>query len=97
MGATKSNDLLLLGMLTALAWKITDLTLISSLSGAVFGTALIFVFPSLMYRGAIKALGDKATNSQKREAKFAMIVNLVGIVVAGIGTRMSLLGTGRGH
>ena len=50
-----------------------------------------------MYRGAIKALGDKATNSQKWEAKFAMIVNLVGIVVAGIGTRMSLLGTGRGH
>ena len=91
------TTLVLLGMLTALAWKITDLTLISSLSGAVFGTALIFVFPSLMYRGAIKALGDKATNGQKREAQFAMIVNLVGIVVAGIGTKMSLLGTGGGH
>lgn len=80
----------LLGLTTALAWKLTDLSFIASISGAVFGTALIFVYPSLMFRGAIKSLGDKATDRQKLEAKFAMIVNLVGIVVAGIGTKMSL-------
>jgi hypothetical protein len=86
----------LLGMITALAWKLTDLSFVSSISGAVFGTALIFVFPPLMFRGAIKNLGDKATDQQKREAKFAMVVNLIGIVVAAIGTKMSLQGSG-GH
>jgi hypothetical protein len=87
---------LLLGMITALAWKLTDLSFVSSISGAVFGAALIFVFPSLMFRGAIKNLGDKATDQQKQEGKFAMIVNLIGIVVAAIGTKMSLQGSG-GH
>ena len=80
----------LLGITTALAWKLTDLTFIASISGAVFGTALIFVYPSLMFRGAIKSLGDKATDRQKQESKFAMLVNLIGIVVAAIGTKMSL-------
>mmetsp|Transcript_36870 Transcript_36870/g.66312 ORF Transcript_36870/g.66312 Transcript_36870/m.66312 type:complete len:491 (+) Transcript_36870:117-1589(+) len=80
----------LLGLTTAFAWKLTDLSFIASISGAVFGTALIFVFPSLMFRGAIKNLGDKATARQKLEGKFAMIVNIIGIVIAAIGTKMSL-------
>lgn len=80
----------LLGMVTALAWKLTDLSFVSSISGAVFGTALIFVYPSLMFRAAIKNLGDKATDKQKKEGTFAMIVNLLGIVIAAIGTKMSL-------
>ena len=80
----------LLAITTAMAWKLTDLSFVSSISGAVFGTALIFVFPSLMFRGAVKNLGDKATDSQKKEGKFAMIVNLLGIAIAAIGTKMSL-------
>ncbi len=80
----------LLGITTALAWKLTDLSFVSSISGAVFGTALIFVYPSLMFRAAIKNLGDKATASQKKEGTFAMAVNLIGIVIAAIGTKMSL-------
>jgi len=80
----------LLGITTALAWKLTDLSFVSSISGAVFGTALIFVFPSLMFRAAISNLGDKATKRQKREGTFAMIVNLLGIIIAAIGTKMSL-------
>ena len=84
----------LLSITTALAWKLTDLSFIASISGAVFGTALIFVYPTLMFRGAIKNLGDKATDGQKREGKFAMIVNLLGITIAAIGTKMSLAGVG---
>mmetsp|Transcript_28768 Transcript_28768/g.69266 ORF Transcript_28768/g.69266 Transcript_28768/m.69266 type:complete len:519 (+) Transcript_28768:338-1894(+) len=84
----------LLSITTALAWKLTDLSFIASISGAVFGTALIFVYPTLMFRGAIKNLGDKATDGQKREGKFAMIVNLLGIAIAAIGTKMSLAGVG---
>ncbi len=73
-----------------MAWKLTDLSFVSSISGAVFGTALIFVFPSLMFRAAVKNLGDKATAGQKKEGKFAMIVNLLGIAIAAIGTKMSV-------
>lgn len=80
----------LLASVTALAWKLTDLSLVASLSGAVFGTALIFCFPSLMFRAAIKNLGDKATAGEKREASFAKIVNLVGIAIGIIGTKMAL-------
>lgn len=80
----------LLGITTALAWKLTDLSFVSSISGAVFGTALIFVYPSLMFRGAIKNLGDKATAGQKKEGTFALFVNIIGIVIAAIGTKMSL-------
>jgi hypothetical protein len=43
-----------------------------------------------MFRAAVKNLGDKATASQKKEGKFAMIVNLLGIVIAAIGTKMSV-------
>jgi len=80
----------LLGLTTALAWKLTDLSFVSSISGAVFGTALIFVYPSLMFRAAIKNLGDKATATEKKESTFAMLVNLVGIAVGIIGTKMAL-------
>lgn len=76
-----------------MAWKLTDLSFVSSISGAVFGTALIFVFPSLMFRAAIKNLGDNATATEKKESSFAMIVNLVGIVIGIIGTKMALGGT----
>jgi len=85
---------LLLASISALAWKLTDLSFVSSISGAVFGTALIFVFPSLMFRAAVKNLGDSATARQKKEGKFAMIVNLLGIAIAAIGTKMSLAGSG---
>lgn len=86
----------LLGILTAMAWKLTDLSFVSSMSGAIFGTALIFVYPSLMFRGAVRKLGDKATTGMKRESKLAGIVNVIGIVIGLIGAKMAWSGTG-GH
>ena len=86
----------LLGVLTAMAWKLTDLSFVSSMSGAIFGTALIFVYPSLMFRGAVRKLGDKATAGMKRESKLAGIVNVLGIVIGLIGAKMAWSGTG-GH
>lgn len=83
----------LLASITALAWKLTDLSFVASVSGAVFGTALIFVYPSLMFRAAIKNLGDKATDREKKEGTFAMLVNLVGIAIGVIGTKMALGGS----
>ena len=86
----------LLGVLTAMAWKLTDLSFVSSMSGAIFGTALIFVYPSLMFRGAVRKLGDKATAGMKRESKLAGVVNVLGIVIGLIGAKMAWSGTG-GH
>merc|ERR1712194_949501 len=79
----------LLGITTALAWKLTDLSFVSSISGAVFGTALIFVYPSLMFRGAVRKLGDKATDGMKRESKLAGVINALGVVIGIIGAKMA--------
>ena len=79
-----------------MAWKLTDLSFVSSMSGAIFGTALIFVYPSLMFRGAVRKLGDKATAGMKRESKLAGVVNVLGIVIGLIGAKMAWSGTG-GH
>lgn len=80
----------LLGIVTALAWKLTDISRVASVAGAVFATALVFVFPSLMFRTAIKNLGDRATAEEKKESSFAMVVNLVGIAIGLVGTKMAL-------
>ena len=84
----------LLAIITAMALKLTDLTFVSSISGAVFGTALIFIFPTLMFRAAVRNLGDKATRGQKREATFAQVINVLGCVIGVIGTKMALGGAG---
>ena len=79
----------LLGVITAMAWKLTDLSFVSSMSGAIFGTALIFVYPSLMFRGAVRKLGDKATDGMKRESKLAGVINALGVVIGIIGAKMA--------
>ena len=84
----------LLAVLTAMAWKLTDLSFVSSMSGAIFGTALIFVYPSLMFRGAVRKLGEKATVGMKRESKLAAIVNVLGVVIGIIGAKMAWAGSG---
>lgn len=64
------------------------------MSGAIFGTALIFVYPSLMFRGAVRKLGEKATEGMKRESKLAAIVNALGVVIGIIGAKMAWAGSG---
>jgi hypothetical protein len=61
----------LVAILTGLAIKVNDLTFVASLSGAVLGTALIFITPPLMFRGAVVQIGDKATtDTTSRKAKY---------------------------
>jgi amino acid permease len=74
---------LLAGVTTA-ALIIPDVSFVMAFAGATLGNSLIYVFPALMFRGAIKAKKD-ATPGQKREVKLAM-----GSAVAGIG--MGILG-----
>ena len=76
--------------ITIMALFVKDLTLVASLSGAILGTALIFVYPSLMFRGVVKELGDKATQRQAWERRFCSVIALLGVAIGGVGARMAL-------
>lgn len=89
---SKLNNLtiIMLGAITATALKITDLSFIMSMGGATLGNALIYVYPALMFRSAVKNLGDEATSAQKTEVYVAMAFAALGIVMGCIGARMAL-------
>ena len=76
--------------ITGLALVVKDLTLVSSLGGALLGNALIYLYPPFMFRAAVKKMGDKATKGLKREVKFALANAGLGITLAIIGTKAAL-------
>lgn len=80
----------LLGLITAMAFKLTDLSFVSSMTGATFGTSLIFIYPTMMFRACIAKMGDKASKSLKRERSVAGFIAAVGVVVGIIGSKMAL-------
>lgn len=89
---SKVNNLtyLILGSVTAVALKITDLSFIMSFGGATLGNALIYVYPAIMFRSAVKNMGDNATTAQKLEVYVAMTFAALGIAFGGIGAKMAL-------
>lgn len=88
----------LLGAITALALKLKDLSFVLSFAGATLGNALIYVYPALMFRGAVKKMekGQKKKRSEeemrrlKTETKFAMGVAGLGCAFGVVGARMAL-------
>eukprot|EP00522_Entomoneis_paludosa_P015173 CAMPEP_0172459582 /NCGR_PEP_ID=MMETSP1065-20121228/33262_1 /TAXON_ID=265537 /ORGANISM="Amphiprora paludosa, Strain CCMP125" /LENGTH=463 /DNA_ID=CAMNT_0013214319 /DNA_START=214 /DNA_END=1604 /DNA_ORIENTATION=+ len=74
----------LLGLITAMAVQVTDLTLVASLSGALLGTSLIFIFPTLMFR----AVSTPSTN--KWERRLCSVICGLGVAIAGVGAKMAL-------
>jgi amino acid permease len=79
---------LLAGVTTA-ALVIPDVSFVFSFAGATLGNALIYVFPAIMFRGAVKRM-DNATNAQKRETKFASAVAALGIAMGAVGAKMAI-------
>jgi amino acid permease len=77
----------LLGIITVLALNVTDLTFVASMSGAVLGTSLIFIFPTLMFRAAVR---DKPTKGQKWESRMCFIIASLGFAIGGVGAKMAL-------
>jgi amino acid permease len=75
----------LLAAVTASALVVKDLSLVLALGGAVLGNALIFVFPSMMFRAAFKNQPDMAG-----ERAGALGVSTFGVVMGAIGVYMSL-------
>lgn len=86
-GTAKSQNILtvaLLSAITFLALIAPDVSFVMAFAGAIFGNSLIYIFPALMFRGAIKKKAD-ATKKQQLESKLA-----IGSVAAGLS--MGLLG-----
>ena len=88
----KLNQLtvVLLGIVTALASKVKDLSFLLSFAGATLGNALIYVFPALMFRKAVHDMGDAATPNQKAEAKGILGIAALGIGMGAAGAKMAL-------
>ena len=72
-------------VITGLALKVTDLTFVASMSGAVLGTSLIFIFPTLMFRAAVRD-----DPSKKRERRLCSVIASVGVAVGGVGAKMAM-------
>ena len=83
-------SLILLTIFTCLAMHFTDLGLLNAVGGGALGTAVVFILPALMFRGAIQHLGTEATIQQRREATFAMGLMWIGTAVGVVGTVVGL-------
>ena len=80
----------ILSVVTGMALNLKDVSFVLSFAGATLGNALIYVYPALMFRGAVKKMGDKATPGLKKEVKLAMANACLGIGMGAVGARMAL-------
>mmetsp|Transcript_10123 Transcript_10123/g.15053 ORF Transcript_10123/g.15053 Transcript_10123/m.15053 type:complete len:487 (-) Transcript_10123:97-1557(-) len=85
-----NHTFVLIGILTALALKVKDLSFVLSFAGATMGNALIYVFPALMFRSAVKNMDGDVAASLKGEVNFAMFAAVLGVVMGAIGVKMAL-------
>lgn len=76
--------LAMLAVVTVLASKLTDLGLVASIGGATFGTALVFVYPVIMFL--------KSQVRTKKETPLAVGIGIVGVLMGAIGTYLSVKG-----
>lgn len=97
---SRTNGLLnkvTVAILSAVTWAaltVKDVSFVLSFGGATLGNALIYVYPALMFRGAVKKMGATATKALKREVKFAMANAGLGIGMGLIGAKMALKSLG---
>ena len=79
----------LLAGVTGLALIIPDVTFVLSFAGATLGNSLIYIFPALMFRGAVKKMKN-ASGALKREVNFAMANAGLGLVMGALGAKMAI-------
>jgi amino acid permease len=83
----------MVSLITMLALKITDLTFVASMSGALLGTSLIFIFPPLMFRSALTMESERTstpfTGLQTFERRLCSIIVGLGVFIAGVGAKMA--------
>ncbi|KAL3816951.1 hypothetical protein ACHAXA_001779 [Cyclostephanos tholiformis] len=84
------TTLAVLSGVTLIASRLRELAFIMSFAGATMGNALIYVYPALMFRSAVRDMGDKASKGLRREVPFAMFTALLGVAMGGMGAKMAL-------
>ena len=82
--------LAILSVITLIATQLKELAFIMSFAGATLGNSLIYIYPAIMFRSAVKNMGNKATLGLKKEVPFAMFSATLGLVMGGIGAKMAL-------
>jgi amino acid permease len=81
---------ILLSLITGLALVVKDLSFVLSFGGATLGNALIYVYPALMFRKAVKQMGDKASPGLKRESALSLVIASLGVGMGLIGSKMAI-------
>jgi amino acid permease len=80
--------LVLLTFLTVTALFITDLGFINAVGGGTLATAVVFVFPAIMYRRAAGA--DNRHHENHGEVAFALALAFVGLVMGVFGVWVAI-------
>jgi len=85
----------LLGMITVIACFVTDLGVINAITGGFLSTAIVFVFPALMYRESVAAtlennIMEETMDVEKEwrlrnEVKLAYALMIAGVVLGFVG------------
>ena len=77
-------SVVILSVITALACHFTDLGLVNAVGGGALGTAVVFVFPSIMFYSAVRNQKE-ASFWLKCESIFCLLLMLLGIVMGVVG------------
>ena len=92
--------IVLLAVITTFAMYIEDLGLIKAIAGGILGTAVVFVFPTLMFRKAIQKQLEQQLHSstsstiiQRSEVTLANILMYISIAIAVIAVRTAIFAT----
>eukprot|EP00934_Nitzschia_sp_Nitz4_P005257 Nitzschia sp. Nitz4//scaffold7_size249615//67219//72638//NITZ4_001156-RA/size249615-snap-gene-0.251-mRNA-1//-1//CDS//3329558379//5247//frame0 len=75
----------ILGFTTLVASKLTDLGLVASIGGATFGTALVFIYPTMMFLKVQQMQGKK-----NMETTLCKLIAGLGVVMGSIGTILAI-------
>lgn len=74
----------ILAIVTLLASRLTDLGLVAAVGGATFGTALVYVYPTIMFM--------KSQTGRTAETFASAAIGCVGVIMGAIGTALSFKG-----
>ncbi len=77
-----------------LAWHFTDLGLLNAVGGAALGTAVVFIFPSIMFYCAVKNIGCEVSFWLRFESVMVLGLMLAGIAMGVIGVFVMTVGLG---
>jgi len=79
LGGIKKVSAILLLLICFLTTKVSDIGIVGSIAGGVFGSSMMFVFPPLMYIGALK----KQAKDQNKPLPMGKIVLNIILMIAG--------------